>query len=770
MSTSTSYARHISFDDLAPSLIDDQAKIIRETSQHIGFYNHFIKVPPQYNPAYRNAVGSGDASPLRQQNHELDSRKLTSKLDGMHLAPRGRSALGTSNRSRSVSPFIHSPKVTNAPRLPPPPEQKILKMKEIKVDEPVEIEDIDISDVDPNLEKHIKKVTESNTQTNSGSNHGYTQNAFSNLNELEDRIDVKNNKTSQPPVGEEKKRSKSFAGMTDAELAQLEDFYTSQARSTSVSNQMNNFDFGKQIPVFFDDSKKNNNVNANLALESLAAIYPTRPTITYKSMSLNSQHPEYTAFMKKMRKHVPCREKEHTIDYRTIMCYISGRRYTWSSVDWYIENVAADGDHLVIVSRVPEFEKELETLCNQEKRKSKLQQRNSDRSDRISVYSESHTLSSTPSSDPDAVTPSTIGFRAEAIRDRAREVCRELLDYYAYRLKDKITKITVEIVKSDSTKDAITGAAGVYAPNFQIISTVSTNTQIKFRNGNVKLPFFVLKHYPMPTFLIPFEFIDPSLLDKDYLSPESHGSVKVSYVDDYERVDLDSRLTWLDQVIKKTTKNPYAQNSDKPIDPICDSDSEAESVASFTGDLPIQDKKRYEEFEHLGYVMPAPMRQLLAKRSKLVYDIDGKRLAPDNTSRGSGRSSRLYLNDGGMYRVKSMVDSVQTSETDGENDRSKMNQNTLNNTGIRKVKSSGGPIFLTPPMPGSTNRPPKGRKHSDTSLKKAKSHDPTSKSSTPLSLPRASSNGKSKKTDSSKNSSSSSSKKSIGSMFKKVFW
>lgn len=47
MATAKGFTKHISFDDLAPSLIDDQATIIKNDSHHIGLNNHFLHIPPQ---------------------------------------------------------------------------------------------------------------------------------------------------------------------------------------------------------------------------------------------------------------------------------------------------------------------------------------------------------------------------------------------------------------------------------------------------------------------------------------------------------------------------------------------------------------------------------------------------------------------------------------------------------------------------------------------------------------------------------------------------
>ena len=48
--------------------------------------------------------------------------------------------------------------------------------------------------------------------------------------------------------------------------------------------------------------------------------------------------------------------------------------------------------------------------------------------------------------------------------------------------------------KEDSTKLALTKVAALYKPSVHIVATVSANIQIKFRKGNVKLTFFVMKH------------------------------------------------------------------------------------------------------------------------------------------------------------------------------------------------------------------------------------------------------------------------------------
>ena len=410
MSTAKAFTKHISFDDLAPSLIDDQATIIKNDSHHVGLNNHFLHIPPQFNPVYKNTLTGSQGS------NELTADENLDLLEGEGVSPPSRVESPTSmapgvphlytqmfspaahdpsknylrsssvERSRSESPMFRSRRRTSV-RLPPPPKVSVLKKFPKAADEQGPIDDINIGDLDFELERRMTKMTERNTQKNSGSRKGYTQAAFANLNEVEDRIEAKSMmdlSESENPESS-KKRSKSFAGMTDEELTKLEDFYISKGRSNKT--KIDQFDFGEQVPVYLNTTESKTE-SSNIT-DPLAAIYPSRPTIVHNAISMTVDHPDYESFISQTKNKLNCKEKDDNVDLRVVSCYISGRRYTWSSVDWYAENLVRDGDHLVIITTIPEFEAKIDSLAYKEKRKHRLERMASDTSEIMTTTSHS---------------------------------------------------------------------------------------------------------------------------------------------------------------------------------------------------------------------------------------------------------------------------------------------------------------------------------------------------------------------------------------------
>lgn len=689
------YNRHISFDDLLPDFLDEEIQLIKDSDRHIGFNNKYVHVPPQYNPLYAQ-------------------KKNVNSLD---------------EKSQELS---------------------ILKMDPRDLAEQQNIEDIDIGDMDKNTERIVDQTTRQNTQLNSGSKDAYTQSLFSNLNEVEDRVskqknllNFNDNNNNMGIVSEnDKPRRKSFAGMTNEELAQLETFYTSRGRSTE--SNMSNYDFTQRESIFSlkpdlysnNNNNDNNNNDNNFAnnnnsnskwqqeakleqvnkeiAETLAVTYPSRPVVDHRAISLTIENNQFKSYVSNIRKNLPLKEEENgeeeegrdlSSSLRVINCFISGKRYTWSSVDWYVENLAKDGDHLVIVTSVPNFETKIDNILYTERRlRTKKETVRAIMSGRISSSPSSSlsttttTMESNPKteaadnsktihkSNKDRDLPLTKAVRLEAVYKEAKDAANSILEYYAGRLQNKIVKITVELVKTDSIKDAITKTAVLYKPFAQIVSTVSTNIQIKFRNGKIKLPYFMMKYYPMPVFIVPFEFIHPKKLTE-----ECKTIVK--------KVNRKNRLEWLDNTIKYTLRNPYSiekellnPNEFEDMKHVPDSDcgSDDESVTSINNYFPVdpQVQKKSAIFEELGYVMPKPSRDiLLEENDDVVYDKDGKRLTPC-TSRSSRRSSRVQLGGSAnnIYKVKSLItDDIKSNYTVDSN----LTSNKTTTPSIRKIKSMG---------------------------------------------------------------------------------
>ncbi|AJS28489.1 ADE_G0021930.mRNA.1.CDS.1 [Saccharomyces cerevisiae] len=710
MSSAKTFTKHISFDDLAPSLIDDQATIIKNDSHHVGLNNHFLHIPPQFNPVYKNTLTGSHGSNDLATDESLDSPEDEEASSPLQLGTPTSTTSGVPHfytqvfspaahdpsksylrspsveRSRSESPMFRSRRRTSV-RLPPPPKVSVLKKSRKAADEQGPIDDIDIGDLDFELERKMTKMTERNTQKNSGSRKGYTQAAFANLNEVEDRIETKSmvDLSESENMESSKKRSKSFAGMTDEELAKLEEFYISKGRSNKT--KIDQFDFGEQVPVYLNTTESK--TDSSNVTDPLAAIYPSRPTIVHNAISMTIDHPDYENYISNTKEKLNCKDKDDDVDLRVVSCYISGRRYTWSSVDWYVENLARNGDHLVIITTIPEFEAKIDTLAYKEKRRHRLERMTSNTSE--SMTTASHSLIG-----PDLSSPLSTGIRIEAIHNEAKQTCSDILNYYARRLATKIVRISIEMVKEDSTRSAIISATSLYRPSLQVISTVSANIQIKFRNGKVKLPFFLMKHFAMPAFVVPFEFIKPELLIKPRVDKDEQDNT-----DDLKtEVRKKERLQWLSALIRRTLENPFTKH--KVVDSDDEESDSDESVASVNEYFPISPEKKEEMefFDKMGYVRPKPSRQVLLDDNTLMkYDSSGRKLTPiesRNSRRSSKRSSRIQFNNNGIYKVKSMVDDIYNHETastphiktalkwDNEDPKMKFTSHPM-----RKTKSAG---------------------------------------------------------------------------------
>lgn len=769
--TKVKYNRHISFDDLSPSFVDEEIRLIKDNHRHVGFNNKYIHIPPQYNPLYGQKRPSIKDQPTTKSSVEISHFKFDNTRNDNHnnqnLYTKG---VVSQQRSRSESPFGGRHSSNNntmttdgkkqydlTKRLPPPPSRSSLKKTTREPDEQDHIEDIDISNMDLDTEEVMTEETNDNTQLNSGSKYGYTQSLFANLNEVEDRV-AKGKLTSQSNAtstnnnnsdNNNKSRKKSFANMTNEELAELENFYVSKGRSTK--SNIENYDFTQKNTIFSNPDLYNSKTSAENRLaqankeiaDTLAVTYPSRPVVDHRAISMTVQNSQFRSFVTSFQKKVPIKDqKERRSSLRVINCYISGRRYTWSSVDWYVENLAKDGDHLIIVTSIPNFEAKIDNILYIERRqKKKVETINkimgvdyhhhphSNTNSKTNSRSNSNdNINSNNDNDNDMTFNNTIrnkdlplskGVRLEAIYKEARDATRSILEYYAGRLQNKIVKITVELVKTDSTKDAITKSAVLYKPHAQVVSTVSTNIQIKFRNGNVKLPFFMMKYYPMPAFIVPFEFIHPKKLTEECNTVE-------------KKVTRSNRLSWLDETIHQTLYNPFISghpHSDshqhEENEQVRDSDGETddESVTSVNDYFPMDPKvqKNITLFEELGYVIPKTSREILLRGSDdIVFDKDGKRLTPI-TSRSSRRSSRVQLggSTSSLYKVKSLiVDDVASGHTVD----SEVTSNS--SSSIRKTKSVGSPSQRLSPMSSHGNKINIGKKSSNTPLTKYKTFDP----------------------------------------------
>lgn len=715
------FIRHVSFDDLLPTMTDDQVRQLKSSNHFIGFTNPYYHIPPQYNPLYKRGGETPDKSPTKNIFQTSDNPKLITTEETEHnLLQRSQQnsfslhgidfQQGHHNRKSgneySLGAFALGDSGNSAiARLPDPPAKSALKMNRRSSETNAQL----LNDLDDNS-------TQRNTELNAGSNKGYTQAAFANLNEVEDRV-AKGKKQSSKP--ENQKRSKSFAGMSDEELAKLEELYISQSRMTPKID-LKKYDFGEQH-TFFDNSNGKNTHSFTPLNDVLKVVYPSRPVVTYNAISLTVRHPDYDSLAKRTKEEFCNKFSAESPDNRTISCYISGRRFTWSTVDWYVENFARDGDHLVIITVIPEFDKKRRSPNLAELRRKSagnvVFSDNDETADKYPQRRRSSFVSESSSFDS--------GDRpySEKLWKRSQKVARSLVDYYTARLMDKKIKITVEMVKRDSSKEALILATALYNPTIEIFASVSANIHPKGKQKKVKLPYFVMKHFAIPTMVIPFEFIDPRLLNKPKLSNQE--KIYGSNLD--SKVSKEDRLNWLGKTIQRTLVNPYSDDLGYfGLEPEATGKSD-ESVASVEEYTPAvhEQRKLKELFERNGYKRPAATRKYLSAGSLVEYDEEGMVMTPPG-SRGSKRGSRLESTDNFIYKVRSMVDSVSqdsiSSGADSESLRKTKSANTRFKKEAKHVHDHTKPAS-TPSLAKTKSMDPnhismaKGRKGNKTKLK-----------------------------------------------------
>ncbi|AET37820.1 uncharacterized protein Ecym_2063 [Eremothecium cymbalariae DBVPG len=654
------YVQHVSFQDLSPAVVDEQVSKMKKCQQSTEFSSALMHIPPQYNPFYvdpsltrggRCSVHSsgtatkGPKNPSlkpdlwyssQSQQEVMEAYKFmyeenmvgSSRRKSIYVSPR-------SSRSNSLTRTAPS-----GVKMPPPPKVSILK----KCETDQQVKDFDITKIDPKVEKEITKLTEQNTENNAEARDGYTTSGFSNLHELEDNImgggtlDAKAVCTARKDMP--KVRRKSYAEMSNAELAKLEESFLPRP----AYGDLDKFDFSQQNKLFIGQETSKNVQRQKTEVNSPAILYPSRPCVSYRAVSCTMAHPAYRTYVSDR-----CGSSTHET-LRTVACHISGRQHTWSAVDWYVHRLAQNGDHLVILASLPRYEEHVVMPPQVGKsRKLSFEVYKFEQEKRPSVNSQ------TPCSNINNVNElEKVGLTILELDNLAKEKCISVLKYYAGLCRDKILRITVEFIKEDSRMCSIAQATSLYKPELQVISTVSANINTKFRNGHVRLPNFMIRHFSVPTIVVPNEFI--RLGDVSSHKPLSDNKSA--------GVQLDK----LDSVVARTSKNPFdlmdadgdSNESGKYSDISSKStpQSDNDSVAGYFPIDPELQRKR-EQFKSLGYIPPRP-------------SYYGTHQDLSNTSsRSSRRPSRVNFSTSDIYKVKSMIsDDVSTDSAVIRNSKS----------------------------------------------------------------------------------------------------
>ncbi|CUM62796.1 uncharacterized protein PRCAT00000354001 [Priceomyces carsonii] len=133
-------------------------------------------------------------------------------------------------------------------------------------------------------------------------------------------------------------RRKSYSEMTDEELIALDPQFSTTRSKTS---NMSQFKFDSQSAYYSSGNKR----LSVAAINNARNVYPSSNENNYNSITLTVKHEGYDDVEIK----------------RTILTVISGRRHSWSSLDWLLDRGESagtlkfleNGDHLVVASYIP---------------------------------------------------------------------------------------------------------------------------------------------------------------------------------------------------------------------------------------------------------------------------------------------------------------------------------------------------------------------------------------------------------------------------------
>ncbi|AGO11632.1 AaceriADL147Wp [[Ashbya] aceris (nom. inval.)] len=629
----SNYKPNVSFQDLTPALVDEQVTKIRKLRGTPSLSSALVHIPPHLNPLYvdtsvedddedeNREYGKGVRRPSLNMDLGYSAQSQQEVTEAYKFIFDGTAGSAASRRSLHLSP-VASPSVSPdrsktgsvGLRLPPPPRQSILKNKDMSQD----VQDFDTSKIDIQQELVIEQLTKQNTENNSGATRGYTTSAFSHLREPEDRLmaDGRGDGGScgQDSTSERKARRKSYAEMTNSELAELEESLNPYSAESNIAK----FDFSEQSKLYIGPAKISKNAPRIKAESSPTSIYPSRPAVPYHAVTCSKVHKEYNAYV------AEAEGAANGSKPRTVACYLSGRRHSWSAVDAYINLFARNGDHLVVWAYLPMYDEKLTNLTN------KAAERPKPLLDKYQFATEK-----IPAKQETAVDHERACLTVLELDNMAKAKCMSLVDFYTKRCSHLVMKVTVEFIKHDSMQGATAKLMSLYEPDMEFVSTVSTTFNVKFRNGHVKLPTYLAKHAPVPTAIVAHEFADTKRVVQT-----PGGEVAQDY---------GVHLKRLENIVLSTSVNPYdvqSLNSRGTDLADCPSDDEgSEGTASVGAYFPSdQDMRRKrDQFNMLGYIPPKPVH------------LDTKQLLSLGSSRSSRRSSRHTFTSSEIYKVKSMI-------------------------------------------------------------------------------------------------------------------
>ncbi|ODV82868.1 hypothetical protein CANARDRAFT_182148, partial [[Candida] arabinofermentans NRRL YB-2248] len=197
--------------------------------------------------------------------------------------------------------------------------------------------------------------------------------------------------------------------------------------------------------------------------------YPTEPIITHDACTLTKKHQDFDKLYSGQLK-----PKTAKLPNRNILCYVSGRRHTWVSIDWICNRLLEDGDTLIVIASI------------NPKSSSSLRRRLS---------------STTPrsASPPPLISEENIKKSPEY----AKIVTENLMKYIlAITNPRKIIKITIEFAVG-STKDVLKDMYSLYLPSIVVIAAKPSMAESTKSWATSRITDRLVKNFPVPVIIVP---------------------------------------------------------------------------------------------------------------------------------------------------------------------------------------------------------------------------------------------------------------------------
>lgn len=201
--------------------------------------------------------------------------------------------------------------------------------------------------------------------------------------------------------------------------------------------------------------------------------YPTTPIIVHDAVTLTRKHKLFDKLYSGDLK-----PKSAVLPNRNILCYVSGRRHTWVSIDWCCNQLLEDGDTLIIIASIkPDWDNSLHRRLSSG-----------------SVFASSHSL----------ITEESIRSSPEY----AKVVAQNLMKYtLAVIDSQKIIKISIELGVGN-TKDVLKDMYSLYMPSVVVTSAKPTGAASTKSWLTSRVTDRLVKNFPVPVIIVPAKNLD----------------------------------------------------------------------------------------------------------------------------------------------------------------------------------------------------------------------------------------------------------------------